>query len=139
MISMLVITMTAVAQMRPHSIHRMHGQPQEMTQDEYFCGMRTKRFSMKFHKDIKNPREFSGEMSMMAAKMKTGALVCALVSGGVWTLDNDDYHGAVVGWSIAAGAAAVITYAVGLRYEFLAGKYLKMSASPAGLTASINF
>ena len=82
----------------------------------------------------------AGHMMLKSSRFKTASLACAAVSGGIWFFNNsEDYEVAVAGTSVIFGAAAVILYASSLRYEWLAGKYLKMSASPGGLSASITF
>lgn len=68
--------------------------------------------SLKLRTDVGNPQFEAGHMMIKSSRFKTASLACA---------------------------AAVILYASSLRYEWLAGKYLKMSASPGGLSASITF
>ena len=90
--------------------------------------------------DVGNPQFEAGHMMIKSSRFKTASLACAAVSGGIWFFNNsEDYEVAVAGTSVIFGAAAVILYASSLRYEWLAGKYLKMSASPGGLSASITF
>ena len=94
---------------------------------------------MTFMQSLKLRTE-AGHMMIKSSRFKTASLACAAVSGGIWFFNNsEDYEVAVAGTSVIFGAAAVILYASSLRYEWLAGKYLKMSASPGGLSASITF
>lgn len=96
--------------------------------------------SLKLRTDVGNPQFEAGHMMIKSSRFKTASLACAVVSGGIWFFNNsEDYEVAVAGTSVIFGAAAVILYASSLRYEWLAGKYLKMSASPGGLSASITF
>lgn len=96
--------------------------------------------SLKLKKDVISPQFEAGHMMLKSSRFKTASLACAAVSGGIWFFNNsEDYEVAVIGTSVAFGVAAVILYASSLRYEWLAGKYLKMSASPGGLSASITF
>lgn len=96
--------------------------------------------SLKLREDVKSPQFEAGHMMLKSSRFKTASLACAAVSGGIWFFNNSkDYEVAVAGTSVVFGAAAVILYASSLRYEWLAGKYLKMSASSGGFTASITF
>ena len=96
--------------------------------------------SLKLRTDVGNPQFEAGHIMIKSSRFKTASLACAAVSGGIWFFNNsEDYEVAVAGTSVIFGAAAVILYASSLRYEWLAGKYLKMSASPGGLSASITF
>lgn len=96
--------------------------------------------SLKLREDVKNPQFEAGHMMLKSSRFKTASFACAAVSGGIWFFNNSkDYEVAVAGTSVVFGAAAVILYASSLRYEWLASKYLKMSASPGGFTASITF
>ena len=96
--------------------------------------------SLKLREDVRNPQFGAGHMMLKSSRFKTASLACAAVSGGIWFFNNsEDYEVAVAGTSVAFGVAAIILYASSLRYEWLAGKYLKMSASPGGFSASITF
>jgi hypothetical protein len=91
-------------------------------------------------KNVLNPSKEAGNMMVKATNFKLGALGCAAVSSGIWFVTKDeDNKKATRIVSIVSGIASVSCYLVALRYDWMAGKYLQMSVSPGGVTASVKF
>lgn len=89
---------------------------------------------------MQNPQQEAGKMLVKSSSWKTAAIGCVAVSSGVWLFNKDAKNKkAIKTVSIVSGASAIVCYMIGLRFEWTAGKYLRMSASPGEVTASIKF
>lgn len=92
-------------------------------------------------KKAANPISEAGKMLSKSSHFKAGSLACAAVSGAIWLIDGRDIKNRKVTTSISvvSGIAALAMYASALRFDWMAGKYFQMSASPGGLSASVTF
>ena len=96
--------------------------------------------SFKLNKKSLNPTLDASKSMLKASRFKTTSFALAVACGASFLFDpSEDYKGLVRSAGIVAGSLSVLFYAAGLRYEWLAGRYLKMYASPGGVTATITF
>jgi hypothetical protein len=94
--------------------------------------------SLSINKDVRNPVDEAGRLMQGAVIAKSTAFGFTLLSPCIWLFKGmDDKTKTAI--SLASGALAIASYCVALRYEWMAGKYLRMSASPSGITAAIKF
>ena len=96
--------------------------------------------SFKLNKNSLNPTLAASQSMLKASKFKTTSFALAVACGASFLFDpSEDYKDLVRTAGIVAGGLSVLFYAAGLRHEWLAGRYLKMSATPGGVTATITF